>query len=127
MIFVVKCFLLCNWIISIIVNWKAVIQLVFRFLQGLSILGWLLSKTIECLVFLLSSLLGYEFLCSIAHLKQRKDVRSAELSHKESFQSLLKETNTDAVMDSTIENEMYKVWMSDKSVCNELSYHRLWF
>lgn len=125
MIFVVKCFLLCNWIISVIVNWKAVVQLLFRFLQGLSIIGWFLSNSIECIIFLLSSWLGYEFLCSIAHLKRRRTIEAVRISYREGFQSLLKDSDTDVVVDSINETAIYKVWMNDRSVCNELSCHWL--
>ena len=119
--FVVKSFILYSWIISIFYNWRTVVHLFNYLLHYCYGLGYIFSRLIEFLFFVLTSLLGYECLKAIIHLKESNHLKKYFISVNDKIPQCLEEHEVGKEVDKHENNELYKEWIEDESVKKELS------
>ena len=108
--FVVKSFILYSWIISIFYNWRTVVHLFNYLLHYCYGLGYIFSRLIEFLFFVLTSLLGYECLKAIIHLKESNHLKKYFISVNDKIPLCLEEQEVGKEVDKQENNELYKEW-----------------
>lgn len=115
--FIVYVVLSSFWIVWIVSNWQSVITSTIHFYIHF---GSFLLGSIECILFLLASLLGYEMIAAFVHLKKYNHGYQYKLTIDANLKELFEEPAIKPELKTLEGNQLYTLWVNDSHIREEL-------
>ena len=120
---ILKYFIYSLWIVSIFYNWNQLFFVSKHIIFLFSFVGVFILKSLEFFVFLIACWLLYECFLAIVHIQRFRPSCLYEIHTNNKVQEELKEIPSIVQTSDFEDNELYKRWMANESVHQELGMH----